>query len=182
MRSGDWVKKALHHHGLGRRDIVPNVNFFCNVPVVNDGELAKRTFAPVPGGGSHPGDHLELRAEMRTNTPEVAPTASVTPSRFLPRYRHPVISSRTNTSTTKAIPLAINSLSAVSNNQVPTGMHAAAAKPIGATTRHSINGRTEGNNCAVTTNSIRTIIATVWSGPNKIANIGAMSIPEPTPT
>ncbi|MBN35233.1 MAG: urea carboxylase [Rhodospirillaceae bacterium] len=56
---------GLEQHGLGRRDIVPNVNFFCNVPVVNDGELAERSFVPLPNGGSHPSDHVELRAEMR---------------------------------------------------------------------------------------------------------------------
>jgi len=54
---------ALGDHGLGRRDIVPNVNFFCNVTVGEDNRLAERTFEPVPGG-SKAGDLVELRAEM----------------------------------------------------------------------------------------------------------------------
>lgn len=55
--------KALSRFGLGRRDIVPNVNFFCNVPVYQGGKLADRTFDQVPGevGGGH---YVELRADM----------------------------------------------------------------------------------------------------------------------
>ncbi len=51
---------ALQHAdlGLGKRDIVPNVNFFMNVPVTADGQL---TFAD---GVSGPGKYVELRAEM----------------------------------------------------------------------------------------------------------------------
>lgn len=44
--------------GLGKRDIVPNVNFFMNVPVTADGGLQ---FAD---GVSAPGKYVELRAEM----------------------------------------------------------------------------------------------------------------------
>lgn len=44
--------------GLGKRDLVPNVNFFMNVPVTADGELS---FAD---GVSAPGKYVELRAEM----------------------------------------------------------------------------------------------------------------------
>lgn len=44
--------------GLGKRDLVPNVNFFMNVPVTEDGQL---TFAD---GVSGPGKYVELRAEM----------------------------------------------------------------------------------------------------------------------
>lgn len=53
----------LARHGLGRRDIVPNVNFFCYVPVFEEGRLAERTFEPVPGevAGGH---YVELRADM----------------------------------------------------------------------------------------------------------------------
>ena len=54
----------LARHGLGRRDIVPNVNFFCHVPVGGGGRLAERTFVPVPGEAGGPGSHVELRAEM----------------------------------------------------------------------------------------------------------------------
>jgi urea carboxylase-associated protein 1 len=46
------------HCGLGKRDLVSNVNFFMNVPVSPDGEL---TFAD---GISAPGKYVEMRAEM----------------------------------------------------------------------------------------------------------------------
>lgn len=43
--------------GLSKRDLVPNINFFMNVPVTPEGEL---TFAD---GVSAPGKYVELRAE-----------------------------------------------------------------------------------------------------------------------
>ena len=46
------------HHGLGKRDIAHNINFFMNVPVTPDGGL---TFED---GVSAPGNYVELRAEM----------------------------------------------------------------------------------------------------------------------
>ena len=51
---------ALAHadKGMGKRDLVPNVNFFMNVPVTPDGGLS---FAD---GLSGPGKYVELRAEM----------------------------------------------------------------------------------------------------------------------
>ena len=52
---------ALKTHGLGWKDIVPNVNFFCNVPVLEEGKLADSIFTD---GHSKPGDHIDLRAEM----------------------------------------------------------------------------------------------------------------------
>ena len=52
---------VLASHGLGWRDIVPNVNFFCTVPVDADGRLADTVFEE---GRSAPGDHVSLRAEM----------------------------------------------------------------------------------------------------------------------
>jgi urea carboxylase-associated protein 1 len=52
---------ALAAHGLGWRDIVPNVNWFCSVPVRADGALAPSVFVP---GRSRPGDYVELRADM----------------------------------------------------------------------------------------------------------------------
>ena len=52
---------AMAQHGLGRRDLVPNVNFFCQVPVLEDNRLLERTFAPAT---SKPGDRVLLRAEM----------------------------------------------------------------------------------------------------------------------
>jgi hypothetical protein len=55
--------EALGRFGLDRRDVVPNVNFFCHVPVFNGGSLAERTFAPVPGDVTG-GHYVELRADM----------------------------------------------------------------------------------------------------------------------
>ena len=64
---------ALARFDLGRRDIVPNVNFFCSVPVGRDGALAERTFVD---GRSQPGDYVDLRAEMEalavvSNCPQI---------------------------------------------------------------------------------------------------------------
>ncbi|MDA0703855.1 MAG: DUF1989 domain-containing protein [Proteobacteria bacterium] len=52
---------APAEHDLGWKDLVPNVNFFCAVPVYEAGRLAERTFLDGP---SKPGDHVDLRAEM----------------------------------------------------------------------------------------------------------------------
>ena len=52
---------ALGRFGLGRRDIVPNINFFCDVPVADDRGLAEAVFVE---SHSRPGDYVELRAEM----------------------------------------------------------------------------------------------------------------------
>ncbi len=48
---------ALAAHGMGRRDIVPNVNFFMRVPVEGHGRAA------IARGDSAPGSYVELRAE-----------------------------------------------------------------------------------------------------------------------
>ena len=45
-------------HGMSKRDIVPNINFFMNVPVEPSGALA------IVDGISSPGDYVELKAEM----------------------------------------------------------------------------------------------------------------------
>ena len=45
-------------HGMGKRDITCNINFFMNVPVTPDGQLS---FAD---GVSGPGRYVEMRAEM----------------------------------------------------------------------------------------------------------------------
>jgi len=50
--------RALADHGMGRRDIVPNINFFMRVPVAGEGETA------IARGDSEPGSYVELRAEM----------------------------------------------------------------------------------------------------------------------
>jgi len=52
---------ALGRHGLGRRDIVANVNFFSSIPVGPEGKLADTVFVD---GRSRPGDFVDLRAEM----------------------------------------------------------------------------------------------------------------------
>lgn len=52
---------ALEPYGLGRRDIVPNINFFCDVPVTAERQLIDTVFADAP---SQSGDYVELRAEM----------------------------------------------------------------------------------------------------------------------
>ena len=64
---------VLGRHNMGWRDIVPNVNFFCHVPVQGDGGLARSVFVE---GSSRAGDHVDLRAEMRllvviSNCPQV---------------------------------------------------------------------------------------------------------------
>ena len=53
--------RLLGRYGLGRRDIVANVNFFSNVPVGPDGKLADTVFVD---GLSKPGDFVDLQAEM----------------------------------------------------------------------------------------------------------------------
>ena len=45
-------------HGMSKRDLVSNINFFMNVPVEPDGRLA------IVDGESRPGDYVEMRAEM----------------------------------------------------------------------------------------------------------------------
>jgi urea carboxylase-associated protein 1 len=54
----DNFLRALARLGLGKKDIVANLNFFMNVPVGPDGALA------ITDGLSRPGDYLDLRAEM----------------------------------------------------------------------------------------------------------------------
>lgn len=49
---------ALSQHGMTKRDLVSNINFFMNVPVEPDGTLA------IVDGVSKPGDYVEIRAEM----------------------------------------------------------------------------------------------------------------------
>jgi hypothetical protein len=45
-------------HGMGKRDIVPNINFFMNVPIEPSGEMT------IVDGLSKPGDYVELVAAM----------------------------------------------------------------------------------------------------------------------
>ncbi len=51
---------ALAPRGMGKRDIVSNINWFMNVPVEADGSLG------IVDGVSAPGKYLDLRAEMDT--------------------------------------------------------------------------------------------------------------------
>jgi urea carboxylase-associated protein 2 len=68
----------LGKHGLGKRDLVPNLNFFVKVTVAGDGSLR---FVPAQAGGRH----VALRAEMDvlvvlSNTPHpLEPRASYAP-------------------------------------------------------------------------------------------------------
>jgi uncharacterized protein len=48
----------LSKYGMGKRDLVSNVNFFMNVPIRPNGELT------VDDGVSEPGGYVTLRAEM----------------------------------------------------------------------------------------------------------------------
>jgi urea carboxylase-associated protein 1 len=49
--------KALGELGMGPRDIPANINFFMNVPVSADGQVA------IVNGISKPGDYVDLRCE-----------------------------------------------------------------------------------------------------------------------
>ncbi len=48
----------LSRHGMTKRDIVPNINFFMNVPISPNGSMT------IDDGISAPGDHVEMLAEM----------------------------------------------------------------------------------------------------------------------
>ncbi|MBY5455874.1 urea carboxylase-associated family protein (plasmid) [Rhizobium beringeri] len=57
-------------HGMSKRDIVPNINFFMNVPIKPNGEMT------IVDGISAPGDYVELVAEMNvlcviSNCPQI---------------------------------------------------------------------------------------------------------------
>jgi urea carboxylase-associated protein 1 len=49
---------GLARYGLGKRDLVPNINFFMHVPVTDAGRL------DIVDGISKPGDYVELVADM----------------------------------------------------------------------------------------------------------------------
>jgi len=71
----DNFLRALARLGLGKKDIVANVNFFMNVPAGPDGALA------IAPGLSRPGDYVELRAETDvlaalSNCPQIYNPAS----------------------------------------------------------------------------------------------------------
>ena len=54
----DTFVRALSRFGLGRKDVVTNINWFMNVPVEPDGRMY------LAEGVSKPGDYVELEAEM----------------------------------------------------------------------------------------------------------------------
>src|SRR5690242_2611937 len=54
----DNFLRGLKRHGLGKKDIVANINFFMYVPVERDGRMT------IVDGLSKAGDHVDLRAEM----------------------------------------------------------------------------------------------------------------------
>jgi uncharacterized protein len=69
---------VLATFGLGRRDIVPNLNFFANVPVRQGNALAALVFEDSL---SRANDHIDLRADMDvicaiSNCPQVNNPAS----------------------------------------------------------------------------------------------------------
>jgi urea carboxylase-associated protein 1 len=71
----DNFLRALGRLGLGKKDIVANVNFFMNVPVAADGALA------IVEGRSRPGDYVDLRADTDvlvalSNCPQIYNPAS----------------------------------------------------------------------------------------------------------
>lgn len=45
-------------YGMTKRDIVPNLNFFMNVPISQNGAMT------IDDGISHPGDYIEMEAAM----------------------------------------------------------------------------------------------------------------------
>ena len=77
---------GLRAYGLGWREVVPNINFFCSVPVLADGSFADGVFVE---GHSKAGDSVELQAEMEvlaviSNCPQVNnPCNSGAPSPIL---------------------------------------------------------------------------------------------------
>ena len=54
----DNLLRGLSRHGLGKKDIVANLNFFMYVPIGPAGEMA------IADGFSKAGDYIDLRAEM----------------------------------------------------------------------------------------------------------------------
>ena len=50
--------RALEPFGLGKKDVVANINWFMNVPVESDGTMG------IVDGLSKAGDHVDLRADM----------------------------------------------------------------------------------------------------------------------
>ncbi len=58
LNSRDHFLKALTRRGLGKKDIMPNINLFTRVAVAPDGKMS------FVEGGEKPGSFVDLRAEM----------------------------------------------------------------------------------------------------------------------
>ena len=115
------------------------------------------------------------------STPEIAPMPALIQIRCFPPWRQPIMRMIENTTTTSAMNRASRSGSSDTRIQLPAGMKTAAATPIGAIAFQRISWWTPGRSWAVTTISMRMMMATVWTGPNRIAKNGAISMPDPTP-
>jgi len=73
--SRDNFMIALSKHGLGKKDIMPNINFFSQVVVEEDGKMVFKA------GCEQPGSFIDLRAEMNvlaviSNCPHVLNTSN----------------------------------------------------------------------------------------------------------
>jgi urea carboxylase-associated protein 1 len=84
-RDSFLIALAREDKGMGKRDLAPNINFFMNVPVTQDGGLS------FEDGLSGPGKYVEMRAEMDvlvlvSNCPQLNNPCNAynpTPVRFL---------------------------------------------------------------------------------------------------
>jgi urea carboxylase-associated protein 1 len=66
----DNFLRALARHGMSKKDIVANINFFMYVPIDADGRMA------IKDGLSKPGDYVDLKAAMNvlavlSNCPQI---------------------------------------------------------------------------------------------------------------
>jgi uncharacterized protein YcgI (DUF1989 family) len=75
----------LAKHGLGRRDIVANLNFFCSVPVHERNRLEPLTFAPSP---SRAGNYVEPLPKMDVDQPNALVRQLNLPAADLERILH----------------------------------------------------------------------------------------------
>ena len=79
----DTFLRGLAEHGLGKKDIVANLNFFMNVPVERDGNMA------LVEGYSNPGDLIELQAEMDAPSRRLQLPPNPQPRQRLHPHPHP---------------------------------------------------------------------------------------------
>ena len=79
----DTFLRGLAEHGLGKKDIVANLNFFMNVPVEENGAMV------LVEGYSQPGDLIELQAEMDALAGSVQLPPNPQPRQRLQPHPHP---------------------------------------------------------------------------------------------